>query len=955
MRKSFTFSIVWMALAGLPGLEAATVALVADPGLAAPAASGLEAVERSLGAKGFDVRRSARVEQGEADFYVVAGAPEQPGPAKALLEVMNVDLPDSPEALAIRRGRIGGKPALVLYGADARGLMYAAFDAADRISWSESAPDPFGHIEDIDEKPYIRERAVSIYTMQRRYFESRLYDEAHWRRYFDQLARSRINSFVVIFGYENGGFLAPSYPYFFNVEGFPDVKMVGLAASEQERNRKAFQRMIDIAHERGVDFSVAIWDHIYRGGVQGGGIAGASELAGKPVPGLVWGVTAENLAPYTKAGLKKFMQTFPEIDGLQFRMHGESGLKPEEMPRFWHEVFAMIRDFKPEMRVDIRAKELPDSIIDDGLDQGLNLRVTTKYWMEQTGLPFHPTHINTQNQDDRRHGYADLLRLPQKYKVHWRLWNGGTTRMLLWADPEFVRRFAESARLYDGDSYEVNEMLATKMLGEPHDVEPKPILNKAYQYYDYEFERYWHYFEVWGRVGYNPDTNPQVWQREFQSRFGEQAGVHLMKALHSASWVLPRIVTSSYRYRWFPTTRGWAETNPMDMLPDYIDEEGSDIAQFMNVGDQAKSVIEGGDTAMRRPAENSRWFADVADGVLRHVRLAEETAADPANREFVSTTTDLKILANLARYHSRRLLSGVQYALYKETGDLFAFDDAIELEGSAIEAWADIVAAAGVVYRDDLALGVERVGFARHWKDELDKLREGLRSLKQDRRDARLEPGSGGPAIAHTPLRRAGLGEPLKIRATIAAAGGLSQAHAVVREGSSAARKVALREVAPAMYEAEIENPGSETVLSYVIEAAGQDGKTASYPADGGIRVRITSDRQPPEVQLQRPAEAVPGKSLRVRALAHDPSGVASLRLRYRHLTQFEDYKTAEMRFDPAGGVYEGEIPGEFITADWNLVYYVEALDKQGNGRIYPDLDQEAPYVVVETQRGSSD
>ena len=40
------------------------------------------------------------------------------------------------------------------------------------------------------------------------------------------LARSRINSFVVVFGYENGGFMAPPYPYFFDMEEFPQVKLI---------------------------------------------------------------------------------------------------------------------------------------------------------------------------------------------------------------------------------------------------------------------------------------------------------------------------------------------------------------------------------------------------------------------------------------------------------------------------------------------------------------------------------------------------------------------------------------------------------------------------------------------------------------------------------------------------------------------------------------------------------
>ena len=66
------------------------------------------------------------------------------------------------------------------------------------------------------------------------------------------------------------------------------------------------------------------------------------------------------------------------------------------------------------------------------------------------------------------------------------------------ADPEYVRRFAESTHLYDGDGYEVNEPLATKMEAQPHDAKPFDLLNSKYRYYDYEFERYWHFFQVFG-------------------------------------------------------------------------------------------------------------------------------------------------------------------------------------------------------------------------------------------------------------------------------------------------------------------------------------------------------------------------------------------------------------------------------------------------------------------------
>ena len=303
------------------------------------------------------------------------------------------------------------------------------------------------------------ERALSLYTMQRAYWESRFYDQDYWARYLDLLARNRFNSLVVIFGYENGGFLAPCYPYFFDVEQFPDVRMVGITGAEQQRNLDALNRLIEMTHARGLNFTVGIWDHIYRGGVQGGGISGAEHVPAKPTSGLVWDVTEQNLTAYTLAALGKFLRLVPKLDAIQFRMHDESGLKKGEQEAFWQNVFQIVKQQAPHVRFDARAKGLPDSVIDAGLEAEVNLRITTKYWMEQMGLPFHPTHINRQNQFDRRHSYADLLRYPQRYNMHWRLWNGGTTRVLLWGDPEYARRFADSTHLYQGQGFEVNEPL----------------------------------------------------------------------------------------------------------------------------------------------------------------------------------------------------------------------------------------------------------------------------------------------------------------------------------------------------------------------------------------------------------------------------------------------------------------------------------------------------------------
>ncbi|HOD84020.1 MAG TPA: hypothetical protein PKG77_21560, partial [Phycisphaerae bacterium] len=778
------------------GLIPPSVTIVSDANPPSPVQHGLAKLTEALKRAGVAVERAEALGSARGKTLVVAGLAGNDGPAASLLTSAGQAAPQGPEALVIHNMRWREKPAWVVVGSDARGLMYALLDVADRVGWAEDPLDPLGHLQPARERPDCAQRAVSLYTMNRAYWESRFHDQRYWTRYLDMLAGNRFNSLVIVFGYENGGFLAPCYPYFFDVDGFPDVNMVGITPQQQRRNLEALNGLIRMAHERGLDVTVGIWDHIYRGGVQGGGIAGSREVPGKPTENLVWGVNARNLTAYTTAALAEFLRRVKQVDGIQFRMHDESGLKKSEQEAFWRAVFQIMKERAPHVRFDARAKGLPDAVIQAGLDSGVRLRITTKYWMEQMGMPFHPTHINRQNQHDRRHSYADLLRYPRRYPIHWRLWNGGTTRVLLWGDPEFARRFAASTHLYDGDGFEVNEPLATKMEAQPHGAKPFELLKPEFRYYDYEFERYWHFFQVFGRMGYNPQTPEEVWRREFARRFGARAGAHLEEALHRASWILPRIVAACYPYRCFPTTRGWAEKQRLGGLPAYAQAEGSDVQQFASFDEEAVTLLEGRQTAKTRPQQTSLWLARTAQDVLARLAQARDAAGGEPNKEHRSTATDLAILANLALFHSRRIPAAVNYRLFERTGDPGALESALGHERGAVEAWRTLVAAAGDVYADDLQMGVRSADLCGHWRDELGALEKGLGDLERKLADLKAgkgrPPGRRGtapapkypvrpasadqdaPTVVHEPVLSAPAGKPLAIEAQVRDSSGVA-------------------------------------------------------------------------------------------------------------------------------------------------------------------------------------
>ena len=107
----------------------------------------------------------------------------------------------------------------------------------------------------------------------------------------------------------------------------------------------------------------------------------------------------------------------------------------------------------------------------------------------------------------------------------------------------------------------------------------------------------------------------------------------------------------------------------------------------------------------------------------------------------------------------------------------------------------------------------------------------------------------------------------------------------------------------------------------------------------------------PPAIDVERATSAMPGQDLVIHATVDRAPQLESIRLRYRHLTQFEDYQSVEMAWDAKRKSFAAAIPGDFIVPHWDLMYFVEAVDQQGQGAKVPDLKEEMPYVIVPVKR----
>jgi hypothetical protein len=1059
------FALIFPAASQRAPIAAVDVSIVqvGQPGLGAT--HGWNKIQAALSAGGIRYEEVSDPKDAHGQILIAASLSSTPGFVAERIQALGIKMPEAPESLIIHKTEWQGKQLLLLSGRDDRGLMYALLEVADRIGWTKVKSAPLSEVRDTVESPNVANRGMTIFTMQKHQFEDRLHNEDYWAKYFDMLADDRFNTFKIIFGYETNGYMCPAYPYFINVDGFPEVKVTGVTAEEQQQNRADLHRLIDMAHARGIRVELGIWCHYYR-------YTGTWTPVdhSKAIPNTVTGLSDDNMIPYTQAAIGQFLREYHDVDGIQLLMHDESGLKTSNMEEFWKSIYRVLKQSAPDMQYDVRAKGVSDDLINYGLSLGLKIRVNTKFWAEQVGLPFSPTHIQPLNQFERRHGYSDMFKYPRTYKVDWTLWTSGTTRILLWGDPDYVRRFAGSTHLGGVDEFDIMEPLATKMAGHSHDLKPFDLLSPSYRYYDYEFQRYWNFFQLFGRLTYDPNTPPEEWDREFVTRFGKDTAPYVEQGLQRASQILPMVTAYCLTADHFPTTRGWSERQRQDDLPDYIKALPSDTMQFQSMNDAADYIIQGLPSPRRTPMETSQWFAHASSDVRQLIAQAEQHAGPHPSKEFASTIIDLKILSDLAAYHSHRIPAGLSYALFEKTHDLNALDDAIAHEKQAIDAWSDIVHDAGDAYNSDLMMGLPSADLSGHWRDELVKLNAGLATLEKQRADYHLEvsrvvgrydlgteplqPGyervtrgtaslaetngsnlvalnvpngqyrvtvgiqddkaSHGPmwievngaeysdiftvpqgqhvertiettaidgklkvlfdnatsadwyastlvltridpVIAHVPVSRLAPAQDLTLRATVEGIAPIASVRVYYGDASHGFTTAEMHGDGP-LYSVTI--PASKIAggTSYFLEAVDTSGRMSTFPQDGSshaIPVMVTGDTEPPTWQHTPILTAEPGQPLRITAKFQDPSGVKWVHLLYRGLSQHQDYQVVTML--PTGNDHEftATVPGSAIDPHFDFMYFFAVMDNAGNGKLYPDMAKETPYIVVKVDHSS--
>ena len=880
---------------------------------------------------------------------------------------------------SIRTQLVAGKPECyrvtggLVTGSDERGLMYGLLEAAAQIRAA-------GRLSEAVGCPATAMRGIRYFIHNRDLDRRWYYSREYWDEYFAMLARNRFNRFNLVFAHQTN-YLAPPYPFWLDLPEFPEVRVPGLSAGERRANLEMLQYIVRAAAAHGIDFTLGIWEHD----------------AQDKSKSMVEGLNRQNIGPYSHAALKKILELCPEIRSVQMRTNEESGIPASQRLEFYRDyVFTAIRDAGRPVYLDLRAWAVAFDMIEAAQQVGVPLRVSTKYWAEDVSRPYQPAETY------RGYSYLDFLHKPHSYQFYWELWGLGSHRLLLWGNPGFVRRAVPTFRLGDGVGFEIDPPLAQKGFGNrPGEWGVFTAANRDRMFWKWEFERYWLFYMVWGRLSYDSATPDSVWLGELRRRFGA-AAPDVFEAYRNASGVVGEIVAVHMSD---PNMYVWPEINPGGLLGLYRDALPSDWRYVASIPEAVENRIRHIASARQTPRDTARILNGLAQRTEEAVARAD-AKIPPANPEWRSSKPDFQVLALLARYHALKQTTTDQVAYFDATGDPSALESATRDLQSGLEVWERLVRLTDGLYPAEMAFGPSDTG---HWKDKLPYVRHDLEAVRERAdlfaRLGRFDAGFdfGGPVKSpanpadyryvayilrntvapgfrpvdaetrYTDERgygwasegpRVSVAIPLTPYLEVLAVAGNPGhlPHDVLYRDSirGSGAQVFRARVEAGPYTVRLLHPDrSETKLGLT-----SDGPTLDivFPAGkwevSGVVLQGPGAQRPLEMQKfpERPARpavaheapgtVTAGRAVELKVRITPAAGAATVRLHYRPVNQQARFKTLENKAGDASFT----IPAEEVPASWDLMYYFEILNAGGTGWFQPDPYVATPYYVVKVQ-----
>jgi hypothetical protein len=664
--------------------------------------------------------------QTQRKTYIVIGTTSNRVVSRLLANEMNLSKNNS-EGVIYQWCNSAQGMVLVIAGTDEKGLMYALTELAQRVL--DKGLEALLEVENTVQFPDNAVRGLDKFLTDYN-DDSWFFSEDYWQYYIQHLASNRFNRLALITGYKDGtndGFMVPAYPFIVKVPGYEDLKISGKVQKKPEQYLAQIRRIGQICHAHGLDFVFGIWNH----GVKERMVAGLPS-------------DTQEYTEYCTEGMRILLREIPEIDGLQLRINYEAGVGGfgETAEMFWKDIIGAIGDIYHERNgrlfLDLRAKGLTYNLRQWALETGIDLHVATKFTWEGTGLPFHPTQMRhaelelLDNMDKRqRYGYADFMNKSRDFDVIFRLWGVGTNRLFTWADPDYAQRFSQSVGFGGSRGFQVTPPLSTK-------INTWPLFeDNGLVHYEWEDERYWAWYLVFGRLGYSSETKPDVWQRAFRAHYGKAASA--MEAAYRAAGKILPLITSAHLTA-HPGVFNWAEMetggalfgehnfNRVHKKRTYQSAEPGDPGLFYIIEDYVLDFQDGTMEGKITPVQLAALYSQMGQEIRSALVHAEAIGVQEMHQiEYQNSRLDLLLSADLAEFHELKTRAATDLVFYQKTKKSHYLRAALGSMRNALQCWKIIIERTSNSYQQN----VRFMHYNGSWVDRIKEIEQDVAKLEE--------------------------------------------------------------------------------------------------------------------------------------------------------------------------------------------------------------------------------
>ena len=506
------------------------------------------------------------------------------------------------------------------------------------------------------------------------------FDMDFWNKFLAMMARNRYNLLTL--------WSAHPFHHLVRVEKFPEA--TDLSPAQLERNIAAFRAMLRRAKELGIDVYVITWNiHVSPSFAKAHNIP----ASGKDTP-LV--------REYIRECVRALVDTYPDLAGIGTCPGERMPMAPAEKLAWIAETyFAGMRRAQRQLPFILRYWQSEPQATAQMLDRErwpAPIYLSVKYNGEHmySSPRFHL----------KDHRWLTLAE--GRYNVLWHLRND-CIFTFRWGDPQFARETAKNTRA----PYSCGYFMGSESLVPGTDFSHIESA-RNHVTWNYEFEKNWFLYALWGRMGYDPNTPEELFRAQFRQRFG-QAGDPAYQALVAASRIIPRTTSFHWNYMngdWRPEeNRGSWNTSYELPIRSFRDKKSfHSVLEFifnLTIDDSMVCIPDyvALTVAGKRPTKPGQLSPyDVADALEADARRARAAIAEAMARapqpppELVCTRADVLALAALGDYYAEKIRAATELCFFLIQGDARRREKAVAHLEKAKQFWDELVARAAEHY-----------------------------------------------------------------------------------------------------------------------------------------------------------------------------------------------------------------------------------------------------------------